>query len=75
MSLKAELIKEIYAYGGLYTYQQVENFCHRYGCKISNIERRMREECNYPEADLEAIRSKKGAVIGYRRKQKQQQLF
>lgn len=54
----------------VYHLETVEALAHDEGYKISNAERRLRELMN---AELiEAVRSGKGAIIGYRLKQREQ---
>ncbi len=75
MSLKIELTKKIKAWNGIYSQDQVETFCRMWNYKISNGERRMREECNKKDPEIEAVLNKKKAIIGYRTLQAQGRMF
>ena len=72
MSLKKQLVDLITLRNGrVFTYEELIRYCQMWGAKVSNLERRMRESTD----EIEAVRSKKGAIIGYRARQAQGSLF
>jgi len=65
MSLKSiltQLIKD--RNGGVYTLEELEDYCHKYPAKISQAERRLRPS---ESPNIESVWNKKHtAIIGYR---------
>lgn len=75
MSLKSRLVEQIKAKSGeIFSYQELINFCRIWGYKVSNAERRLRESCAGPDAEIEAV-FHKGYIVGYREKKRQMSLF
>ena len=65
MSLKANLINKIKDFhGAVMTYEEMFRYCQMWNFRISNAERRLRE--SVATGEIENVRSKKGAVIGWR---------
>ena len=61
MSLKETLKTHISQKNGeVVSFEEIESICKREGRRVSNGERRLRE---IPEIDT--VRSKKGAIVGY----------
>jgi len=76
MSLKRQaLIKIDSLEGKIFTYNDAVDFCRKWGKKISNFERRMREVAEKENSGIEVMRNKKNYIIGWRKKVEQSRLF